>query len=430
MTSPDDSATRNSVEELMKVLDAPRISCAAKTMLQWGFQPDNSPQVMVFPETTEEIQAIVGYAKRKNIPLIPVGGSTAISRVLGPCRESIAVCLHGMDRILEVNLDNLSATVEAGVTNSRLNTLLAEHNLLLPVHPDFAESTIGGEVAAAHSSLKRFKYGSLVDYLLGASWVTPSGQVVSTGGRTVKNVSGYDLTRLIGGSWGTMGIITSVTLKLIARPEKAICLHCRFSSAEEALQAGVRTVRVARRSLDSLHITNTVTTENDDQKDCGPFSLFLFLSGRKEATDLSREKIGALLTSHQIHKSYLDQSDLNPVGQMRASIRRGPHCTISVDKRTIAGLASLLCVMQEADVSYDLDVSSGLLDFTIPELLPDNWSRLLQMVDNLTAQPAGTGKSPFSPPRNDSLVTSRVKAAIDPHNLLFPANTMLQRVRP
>lgn len=181
----------------------------------WAHPPD----VVVMPTTTAQVSQILKLANENLIPVTPRGSGTNISGGSVPVRGGIVICTTRMNRVLEINKANLTATVEPGVVLQDFNNLLAKENLFYPPDPQsFLSCTIGGTVAENSGGPLCIKYGVTKQYVLGLEVVLPDGYVLTIGGSTVKNRTGYDLVPLFTGSEGTLGIITKVTLRLIPKP--------------------------------------------------------------------------------------------------------------------------------------------------------------------------------------------------------------------
>jgi glycolate oxidase len=179
----------------------------------------NPPDVVVLPATAAQISEILKLANQHRIPVTPRGSGTNISGGSVPIKGGIVLCTTKMNRILDINKANLTATVEPGVVLQDLNLLLAKENLFYPPDPQsFLSCTVGGTVAENSGGPMCIKYGVTKHYILGLDVVLPDGYLMSIGGATVKNRTGYDLVPLFTGSEGTLGIITKITLRLIPKP--------------------------------------------------------------------------------------------------------------------------------------------------------------------------------------------------------------------
>ncbi len=197
------------------------------------------PDVVVFPASTEEVQAILTYATAHKIPVIPRGSATNLSGGTVALNGGIMLVLTRMNRILEIDAANLTATVQPGVNTALLAREVDSLGLFYPPDPGSqAVSTIGGNVAENAGGLRGLKYGVTRDYVMGLEAVLSSGEVLRTGGKNAKDVAGYDLTRLLVGSEGTLAVITEVTVKLLPKPQaKRACL-----AIFDALEPAARTV--------------------------------------------------------------------------------------------------------------------------------------------------------------------------------------------
>lgn len=193
------------------------------------------PEVVVLPSTTEQISRILKLANENRIPVTPRGAGTNISGGSVPVRGGIVLCTTRMNRILDVNKANLTATVEPGVVLQDFNLLLAKENLFYPPDPQsFLSCTIGGTVAENSGGPLCIKYGVTKQYVLGLEVVLPDGSLMNLGGSTVKNRTGYDLLHLFTGSEGTLGIITKITLRLIPRPAAKRTIMAIFDDMSRA----------------------------------------------------------------------------------------------------------------------------------------------------------------------------------------------------
>ena len=199
---------------------------------------DHMPEAVVRPASTREIAAIMKLANREMIPVTPRGAGSGLSGGAVPVRGGIVLSMDRMNRILEVDRDNLMAVVEPGVVTNDINEVLKEDDLFYPGYPMSLETCfIGGNVAENAGGGKAIKYGVTGRYIMGLELVTPLGEIVELGGKRVKDVTGYNLIQLMVGSEGTLGIFTRITLKLIPLPKAAVSLLCLFKTVDEAIAA-------------------------------------------------------------------------------------------------------------------------------------------------------------------------------------------------
>src|ERR671921_1726438 len=193
------------------------------------------PDAVVWPRTAKEVAAILKLATARHVPVVPRGAGSNLCAATVAERGGIVMVLTRMDKILEVSSDELLARVEAGVTTTALSDAAAQRGLLYAPDPGSRTvSTIGGNVATCAGGLRGLKYGVTRNYVLGTEAVLPTGEVIRTGGRLWKDVAGYDLTRLLTGSEGTLAVITEVTVALLPMPTTSNTGVAYFRSLADA----------------------------------------------------------------------------------------------------------------------------------------------------------------------------------------------------
>jgi glycolate oxidase FAD binding subunit len=197
------------------------------------------PLPVVKPGSVAELGEVVRRAAAEGQALYPVGGRTMLGQGLPPSRPGVAVEVRGLAQVIDYPARDMTITVQAGITVGRLRDLLRAENQRLPIDvPRPYEATLGGTVAANVSGLRRLGFGTLRDYVIGISAANDEGHEIKAGGRVVKNVAGYDLCKLFVGSFGTLGIITQVTLKLKPLPEEnaLVTLGCEADQVGTLLE--------------------------------------------------------------------------------------------------------------------------------------------------------------------------------------------------
>jgi glycolate dehydrogenase FAD-linked subunit len=200
--------------------------------------------LVVLPGSTSEIAAIARLCSEERVPIVPRGGGTGYTGGAVPIHGGIVLSLERLNRILEIDEENLLAVVEANVVTGDLQDAVERVGLFYPPDPaSLRQSVIGGNVAECAGGPRAFKYGTTKQYVLGLEAVLPTGEIVETGGKVVKNVVGYDLTHLLVGSEGTLAIITKAILRLVPRPPVQATLRATFTSVEQAVEAVGRLVR-------------------------------------------------------------------------------------------------------------------------------------------------------------------------------------------
>jgi len=196
------------------------------------------PALVVFPSSAEEVSRIMKLANRHGFPVIPRGQGTGLTGGSIPVVEGVVLVFTRMNRILEIDTENLIAVVEPGVITFNLQQEAAKQGLFYPPDPaSYKYSSMGGNVAECAGGPNSLKYGVTRDYVIGLEVVTATGEILNTGVRTMKGVVGYDLTRLIVGSEGTLGLVTKITVKLIPLPEAKATILALFNEVEDAARA-------------------------------------------------------------------------------------------------------------------------------------------------------------------------------------------------
>ncbi|MFJ8767088.1 FAD-binding oxidoreductase [Streptomyces clavifer] len=206
-----------------------------------SFCDAGAPAVVVLPRTVEEVQHVMRTATALRVPVVPQGARTGLSGAANASDGCIVLSLVKMDRILEISTVDRIAVVEPGVVNATLSRAVNEHGLCYPPDPSSWETcTIGGNIGTASGGLCCVKYGVTAEYVLGLEVVLADGRLLNTGRRTAKGVAGYDLTRLIVGSEGSLGIVVKAVLALRPRPPQQLALAAEFPSATAACDAVCR----------------------------------------------------------------------------------------------------------------------------------------------------------------------------------------------
>lgn len=202
------------------------------------------PELVVFPANTQEVAEIVKLANKEKFPVFPRGAGTGLSGGSIPMSSGVALVLTRMNKIKEINSEDMLAVLEPGVITGHFNQEVEKLGLYYPPDPASLKTcTMGGNIAENAGGPRAFKYGVTKDYVLGLEVVTPQGEIMHTGGRTVKNVTGYDLTRLLTGSEGTLGIITEITVRLLPKPKEIRTALVIFDKLEDAASSVTAIIR-------------------------------------------------------------------------------------------------------------------------------------------------------------------------------------------
>ena len=196
------------------------------------------PQIVLKPYNTAQVSIIMIYCNKRNIPVTPCGARTGLSGGSLPIFGGVALSLENFNKIIQLDEKNLQATVEPGVINQVFRDFVEQKNLFYPPDPaSKGSSFLGGNLAENSGGPKALKYGVTIDYVLNLEVVLATGEMIWTGANVLKNSTGYDLTSLMIGSEGTLGIITKIVFKLIPLPTKDITMLVPFKSAEKACEA-------------------------------------------------------------------------------------------------------------------------------------------------------------------------------------------------
>ena len=223
------------------------------------------PAVVVFAESTADVAQVVAWAQEDRVPVIPFGVGSSLEGHLLAVQGGISIDVGRMNRVLSVNAEDLTVTVQPGVTRKQLNEEIKSTGLFFPIDPG-ADASLGGMAATRASGTNAVRYGTMRENVLGLEVVTASGEVIRTGTRAKKSSAGYDLTRLMVGSEGTLGVITEVTLKLYPLPEAVSAATCSFPSIEAAVRTTIQVIQmgvpIARVELIDVHSVRMVNAHS------------------------------------------------------------------------------------------------------------------------------------------------------------------------
>jgi D-lactate dehydrogenase (cytochrome) len=286
---PEAGAVHGARDALSDLLGADRVHTGADDLSQHGhdesFHPEARPDMVVWPRSTDEAAAIVAVAAAHRVPLVPFGAGTSLEGHVAALAGGLCVDMREMNAIGPVSIADLDVVVQAGVTRRQLDARLRPEGVFFAVDPG-ADATMGGMIATGASGTTTVRYGAMRENVLSITFVNARGEVVRTHSRARKSSAGYDLTRLMIGSEGTLGLICDATLRLHPTPEATAAAQCTFPSVDAAVQCvvtvGQHAIPVARIELaDELQI-EAINRHNQTSFTVAP-TLFIEFHGGSQA---------------------------------------------------------------------------------------------------------------------------------------------------
>jgi len=266
-----------------------------------GLADAGVPDVVVFPESNEEVASIVRLCHAARVPIIAFGVGTSLEGHVAALYGGVCLDFSRMNRVLEVNGADLDCRVQAGVTREQLNSELRNSGLFFPIDPG-ANATLGGMTSTRASGTNAVRYGTMRENVLGLTVVTSDGAIVTTGGRARKSSAGYDLTRLFVGSEGTLGLITEIQLRLYGIPEAISAAVCQFPDLESAvdtvivaMQVGIPVARI--EVLDDVQMDACIRYSKLEGYEAKP-TLFFEFHGSEGGVREQAESMQAIAADH------------------------------------------------------------------------------------------------------------------------------------
>ena len=411
------------------------------------------PDGVAFPKDTEEVSQIVRLCNTYEIPVIPYGAGTALEGHFLAVDGGITLDFSRMTRIVALNTADMDCTVEAGVTREQLNQHLHDTGLFFPIDPG-ANATLGGMAATRASGTNAVRYGTMRENVIALKAVMADGTIITTSGRAKKSAAGYDLTRLLVGSEGTLGIITEVTIRLYGLPDAMSAAVCPFSSVEGAVDTVVEVIQmgipIARIELIDALLVDIINRFSGLNYPVEP-TLFMEFHGSENAVREQAEMVEEIATSHGGHgfqwatrpedRSKLWQARHDGFLSVRAAFP-GKDFWVTDVCVPISRLAE--CIEQtrqdiaRAHITAPLvgHVGDGNFHLTIPydKSDPEDVSRLEQLNKRLVERAIhmdgtstgehgiGLGKKKFMALEHGPAldVMKVIKKALDPKNILNP----------
>ena len=364
--------------------------------------------LIVYPQNSKEVSSFVKFCNEEKISIVPVGSGTQITKEdLG----AVYLSTRKMNKIIELAKADLTVSVEAGITIKELAGALKEYNFLLPVsHHEKPSSTIGSLLARDAGGIEQYAYGTINDYLIGLEFITPTGELIKTGGKTVKNVTGYDFTRLFAKSWGTLGIISKATFKLIPMPVEKALFITHGDSIDELVQQ-MKEILSKRYALVAFMGVSAKLLGLEGAKYGGVF----VLAGSGQAVTHQLDSLKNMLDIKHVITG-IDYVDDCLEGLLSSSTLWG-DINIGTDRRTLLNY-----------LPRELD---AILNKTSMEILIDGGRGLVQLTNMVDVQEVRKMlknrlkdfKCSFSDDRAPvDILYTRVKRSLDPNKIMYPNN--------
>ncbi len=405
-----------------------------------------SPAAVVFASTTEQVSQIVRAGNQSRMSIVPWGGGS--KQEAGPCLSAadVILCLKNMSNIIELDASNFTALVEAGVTNGHLQQSLAAQGLLFPLDPPFMErSTLGGTLATNASGPLRAAYGTARDLVLGITAVTPGGDIIHTGGKTMKNVAGLDLCKLLIGSWGTLGVITEAVLRLFPLPEASQTLCLTFSGAEDAFSLVTHLLNSALLPTSVELADNAVGNVLGSPLAEEEVLLLVNVEGSTETIERQHKEISAVAKSNKVRTVTAIEGE--KATRFWNTYRAAHRSLLSATPDAVQGKASvplsklgeMFGAIKQIGSRHGVKTSirAHCYNGILYAYIADGKSGAADIVGDLRGAAAGLGgyftveAAPLEvrksvaafPHREDYFLMKRLKTELDPNNILNPGKS-------
>jgi len=417
------------------------------------------PFAVILPLTTRQVSEALSLANQEKIPIVARGAGTGMSGGAVPVRGGIVLSLEHMNRIVEIDEDNLIAVVEPGVITGSFQREVESRGLFYPPDPASHEtSTMGGNVAECAGGLRAVKYGVTKDYVLGLEVVLASGEIISTGARTVKSVAGYDLTKLFVGSEGTLGIVTRIIVKLLPLPETINTLTAFFNDIESATRAlsMIMRSRIIPRALEFVDRSALKAVETylgEDLSGGAVAMLLIEVDGPLESTEREAGLIAEILAragALHVNKATSTQ-EREYLWKARRSISPALKTLkpVKVNEDIVVPRSKVPDILREINLvaqqygflianfghAGDGNIHTNIMidEVDLPkahEAARKIFAATLRLGGSITGEHGvGTSKAAYLPMElgPETIVTmKRLKQALDPNNILNPGKIFLE----
>jgi glycolate oxidase len=319
------------LQKLEKIVGRDNLTTEKSDLICYAFDATQQrflPDVALYPHNAEEISEILKLANRERIPVVPRGSGSGFSGGSLPIVGGIALILRRMDKILEIDEENLLAVVEPGVVTETFQKAVEAKGLFYPPDPASLKfSSLGGNVAECAGGPRCVKYGVTRDYILGLEVVTPQGEIIRTGGRTMKGVVGYDLTRLMVGSEGTLGVVTKIIIKLLPLPASKKTMLIIFDSIRGASRAVSKIIlgRIIPTTLEFMDSTSIDVVRNATSLSIPEQAraiLIVEVDGEEELLEKQAQRIVEIVAPYGVVETRVarDKAESEDIWKLRRSI--------------------------------------------------------------------------------------------------------------
>ena len=413
------------------------------------------PDLVVFPSSANEVSQILILANKLHFPVIPRGQGSGLTGGSVPVKGGVVLTFTRMNKILEIDTKNLVAIVEPGVITFVFQEEVAKHGLFYPPDPaSYKYSSIGGNVAECSGGPNSMKYGVTRDYVLGLEVVKATGEIITTGVKTMKGVVGYDLTRLLVGSEGTLGVITKIILKLIPAPEAKATILALFKKVEDTAEAvsGIVAAKIVPSTIEFMDRASIRCSEQANPMGIpGDIEglLLIEIDGNTDSIESLAEKIKTVLIAHNAAEVTLtqDPSEADKLWQARRVVSQATYNLnpVKIAEDVVvprSNIPKLIRFLEEMGKKYGLPILSfghaGDGNFHVSLMIkdtPEDYTRAHKAVEEIFSETIrlggtlsgehgiGTSKAPFLSMELSTEVIETMKSikrVFDPNNILNP----------
>ncbi|MBP1736108.1 MAG: linked oxidase domain protein, partial [Deltaproteobacteria bacterium] len=413
------------------------------------------PDLVVFPSSANEVSQILILANKLHFPVIPRGQGSGLTGGSVPVKGGVVLTFTRMNKILEIDTKNLVAIVEPGVITFVFQEEVAKHGLFYPPDPaSYKYSSIGGNVAECSGGPNSMKYGVTRDYVLGLEVVKATGEIITTGVKTMKGVVGYDLTRLLVGSEGTLGVITKIILKLIPAPEAKATILALFKKVEDTAEAvsGIVAAKIVPSTIEFMDRASIRCSEQANPMGIpGDIEglLLIEIDGNTDSIESLAEKIKTVLIAHNAAEVTLtqDPSEADKLWQARRVVSQATYNLnpVKIAEDVVvprSNIPKLIRFLEEMGKKYGLPILSfghaGDGNFHVSLMIkdtPEDYTKAHKAVEEIFSETIrlggtlsgehgiGTSKAPYLSMELSTEVIETMKSikrVFDPNNILNP----------